>query len=163
MTYPIAAGRELNAVAILPDKLKPVDGYADWAPELREILQISEWMAWPLLAVPQMESWLNGRIGLIGDAAHAMLPFAAQGGASAIEDAVTIAEYIAAGRDLKLWEMRRKPRVDKIAATARNNRTIYHLAGVAAVARNMVMKRVGPERLLARLDWIFGYDTASAG
>ncbi|MEL6921370.1 MAG: FAD-dependent monooxygenase [Pseudomonadota bacterium] len=159
VTYPIAAGRELNAVAIVPDGLMPEEGFAHWSKKITPLLSKAQWLPWPLKSVPKLKTWINGKVVLIGDAAHAMLPFAAQGGAGAIEDAVTLAASVSSQGNLKdalkNWEKSRKGRAEAIAATAQRNRTIYHLSGMAAGARNLIMKQLGPERLLARQDWIY--------
>ncbi|MEM1378172.1 MAG: FAD-dependent monooxygenase [Pseudomonadota bacterium] len=161
VTYPIAAGRELNAVAILPDGLNPSDGFAHWSPKTLELFRQGDWLPWPLKAVPPLHTWISGRTVLIGDAAHAMLPFAAQGGACAIEDASTLADALSSAENLNealaAWQRHRKKRAEAIAATAVRNRRIYHLSGIPAQARNLVMKALGSERLIARQDWIYGY------
>ncbi|MEO0542596.1 MAG: FAD-dependent oxidoreductase [Pseudomonadota bacterium] len=159
VTYPIGSGTELNAVAILPQGTEPEDGFSKWNNKVAQIKDCGEWLAWPLNQVPTLPRWTSGRMVLLGDAAHAMLPFAAQGGASAIEDAVSLAKCIrksdALSTNLQLWEKQRKKRVESIAALAMRNRWIYHLSGPMALARNMVMKGLGPQRLLAQQDWIY--------
>lgn len=161
VTYPIASGKELNAVAILPDGSHPVDGFARWHGAITSILKIGDWLDWPLSGVAPLQSWTKGRIALIGDAAHAMLPFAAQGGAMAIEDACSLAAAITTkgkiATDLSAWHKRRKERAEAVANLALRNRWIYHLAGPQASARNLVMSALGAERLLARQDWIYAY------
>ena len=161
VTYPIASGKELNAVAIVPDGIHPSDGFARWHERITAILELGDWLEWPLNYVPKLTSWTSGRIVMIGDAAHAMLPFAAQGGAMAVEDAYSLAKALSNSSsittDVSNWEIKRKKRTEAIAKLAMRNRWIYHLSGPQALARNFVMQALGPERLLARQDWIYDH------
>ncbi|MEO1747354.1 MAG: FAD-dependent monooxygenase, partial [Pseudomonadota bacterium] len=162
VTYPIASGKELNAVAIMPNGIHPRDGFGRWSDRITAILELGDWLDWPLNSVPSLDSWTKGRIALIGDAAHAMLPFAAQGGAMAIEDAYLLAQSLTnscnTAVDLSTWEIKRKKRAETVSKLATRNRWIYHLSGPQAVARNLVMQALGPTKLLARQDWVYGYD-----
>ena len=102
-------------------------------------------------------------MALIGDAAHAMTPFAAQGAAMAIEDAESLAEAVASGGDLGQaltnWSIVRRRRVSQVARRGAFNQFTWHAAGPVAVARNLVLRALGPERLAAQLDWLYGWDT----
>jgi salicylate hydroxylase len=92
-----------------------------------------------------------------------MTPFAAQGAAMAIEDAVTLADIIAdfpadqAG-SLQIWENLRRPRVAKAARRGAVNRLAWHAAGPVAVARNLFLAMRPPEKLAADLDWLYGWE-----
>jgi salicylate hydroxylase len=102
---------------------------------------------------------------LLGDAAHAMLPFAAQGAGMAIEDAAVLAKCLAGTADsaariptaLKRYTGLRRARVAQVARTARRNGKIYHLSGAAALARDLYIRVIGPQRMLARQDWIYDW------
>ena len=107
-------------------------------------------------------AWSDGKIALLGDAAHAMLPFAAQGAAMAIEDAAVLAHlFPTSATDIpavfKAYETARKKRVKKVQETAVENGRIYHLSGPLAIGRDTVMKLMPPARLSARQDWIYGW------
>jgi salicylate hydroxylase len=102
----------------------------------------------------------------LGDAAHAMLPFAAQGAGMAIEDAAVLAKCLkqAAGENaanipaaLKRYERLRRARVARVARAARRSGQIYHLAGPAAFARDLAIRALGPRRMLARQNWIYDW------
>jgi salicylate hydroxylase len=125
------------------------------------------WRRWPLLTVAADAPWCNGRVALTGDAAHAMLPFMAQGGAMAIEDAAVLAAMIArhgAGpAALAAYEAARKPRVARVARESARTGRIYHLAPPLSLARDAAMRALGPRRLLARLDWLYGWRPAPPG
>jgi len=102
---------------------------------------------------------------LLGDAAHAMLPFAAQGAAMAIEDAAVLAQCLAGTGDntaaippaLQRYAGLRRARVARVQRTARRNGKVYHLSGAAALARDLFIRAIGPQRMLARQDWIYDW------
>ena len=163
--YLVRGGAELNVVAIAGRGTDgpPLEGFS---PDLRAALSSgAAWTRWPLRVVDPRPAWTRGRTALIGDAAHAMPPSAAQGGAQAIEDAVTLAEALAAWPQnpeaaLGRWERARRPRVLRIVREAERNLAIYGLRGPAATARNAAL-RWTPARLhLARLDWLYGFTGA---
>jgi salicylate hydroxylase len=105
--------------------------------------------------------WTKGAIGLLGDAAHPVLPFLAQGGVMALEDAVVLADVMHAegdtARALKIYELLRRPRASRAADASRMNGTIYHLSGLGARARNLALRTLSGEHLMARYDWLYGW------
>lgn len=137
--------------------------FARTAPEVRTLIAAAEdWRVWPLYdRLPK--PWSTGRAVLIGDAAHPLLPFLAQGAAQAIEDAGALARSLLANGDTAAaligFERASLPRVTEVARQSRQQGRIYHLAGAAALARNLVMRFSGEARLLKRLDWLYaGHD-----
>ena len=105
-------------------------------------------------------------MALLGDAAHAMLPFAAQGAGMAIEDAAVLAKCIGETQQqggptipaaLKRYARLRQSRVARVARAARQAGRIYHLPGPLAFARDLVIKGMGPKRMLARQHWIYDW------
>jgi salicylate hydroxylase len=173
--YPVAAGAQIAVVAIVPDNRMTDDWAAanDWsalephltafAPALRTVLATApEWRRWALFETDPLAHFAEGRIVLAGDAAHPMFPFLAQGGVMALEDALVLAEMLAARRDdpagaLKAYESARQPRVNAVVAMSRQNGRIFHLAGPAALARNLAMATLPAARLMARYDWVYGW------
>jgi salicylate hydroxylase len=171
--YPIAGGALLNMVAVVRRR-QPVEGWATpgrrikllahfnaATPALRELIAIpQEWSVWPLFDAPAARL-ADGRIALLGDAAHPVLPFLAQGAALAIEDAACLADVLGAGaspaRAFESYEAQRLGRVRKVQHHARRNGRIYHLAGPAAFARDVVIRRLGPEGMTARYAWLYGF------
>ena len=129
------------------------------------ISAVDDWRKWALFTVPDGGQWTDGAIALLGDAAHAMLPFAAQGAAMAIEDAAVLAKCLAgAGENaaaiaqaLLRYAGLRRLRVKRVQRAARRNGNIYHLSGPAALARDLFIRAIGPQRLLARQDWIYDW------
>ncbi|MCX5521103.1 FAD-dependent monooxygenase [Kaistia defluvii] len=122
-----------------------------------------QWTRWCLAEVEPSGVWVEGRVALIGDAAHAMLPFLAQGAAMAIEDADVLARELSNGPvadALQRYQALRRPRVMRVWKTARQAGQIYHLGGPMAVARDLTMTALGGERLLQRYDWIYGWQSS---
>ena len=116
--------------------------------------------------LPDVGHWSEGAVTLMGDAAHAMLPFAAQGAGMAIEDAAVLAKALAdcTGENtagipaaLKLYARMRRERVLKVQRLARQQGRIYHLSGPLAIARDLAIRAIGPQRMLARQDWIYDW------
>jgi salicylate hydroxylase len=185
VAYPISGGRNINIVVIVPgtwnrpgwsaqgdsNDIKNQFASARWpAPARMMIGAVDLWKRWALFTMPDGGVWSNGATALLGDAAHGMLPFAAQGAGMAIEDAAALAKCLAeshgelTGADasavpatLQRYARLRQARVRRVQRTARQNGTIYHLAGPAAVARDLAMRAIGGERLLARQDWIYDW------
>lgn len=169
--YPVSAGSQRNLVAIAkvdatPNptdaKAKLMQAFAQWDSSIKSRLEaLDDWLPWPLNGVDPQGAWVKGTIALIGDAAHATLPFAAQGGAMAIEDASVLASKLASEPDVpsafKAYERARKTRVTRVWNEAVKNGRIYHLTGALALARNMVIKSQAGEELLARYDWLYGW------
>ena len=107
----------------------------------------------------------DGRLVLIGDAAHPTLPFMAQGAVMAIEDAWLLAACLDGLPDhrqaLARFEALRRPRVTRIVAVANANARNYHLGGVRRLAAHGALRLAGrfaPGRVLSRFDWIYDYD-----
>jgi salicylate hydroxylase len=181
VAYPIAGARQINVVAVLPGtwnrpgwnapgdpfEVKNVLTDAHWPGPARMMVgAVDVWRKWALFTVDDCRQWSNGAIALLGDAAHAMLPFAAQGAGMAIEDAAVLAKCVAGhGGEtsaqltaaLKQYGRLRRPRVARVQRAARAQGRIYHLTGAAALARDLAIKAMGPQRLLARQDWIYGW------
>ena len=121
------------------------------------------WTYWPVGTV-SADDWSRGNIGLIGDAAHAMLPFQAQGAAMAIEDAAILAPLLiteaSAASALERYVSLRRARVDRVARVAASNGFAFHLPWPLSMARDSVLRLQGDEGHLKRLDWLYGYDAA---
>ncbi|NRG18109.1 FAD-dependent monooxygenase [Rhizobiales bacterium] len=172
--YPIRGGAMFNIVAIVQeqwdeegwstpaDKNKLLPRFADWPKELVQLLDLPEsWLKWALCAMEPGDIRVEGRVALLGDAGHAMLPFVAQGAAMAIEDAAVLASCLQAADDVASgfseYEEARRERVDKVMRTASDNDRIYHLGYPASLARDAVLGRITVEKMLSRYDWLFGW------
>ncbi len=174
VAYPISGGAAVNLVAVVEDPHaapgwdEPADlavldaAFADWAEPVRALIDGPLWRRFTLNAVDPAGRWATARIALLGDAAHAMLPFLAQGAAMAIEDAAVLAAELAdapatPAAALRRYEARRKPRVTKVWQGARTAGRLYHLGRIAALARDAGMAALGGPALLARYDWLYGW------
>lgn len=121
------------------------------------------WGYWVVdtIAAPK---WFDGGVGLIGDAAHAMLPFQAQGAAMAIEDAAILAPLLMTEPDaasaFARFEAMRRPRVERVRKLSDSNGFAFHLEWPFTLGRDAVILAQGPRGHLKRLDWLYGYDPA---
>ena len=171
--YPLASGRLVNVVAVRsaveasnsstaerPDAVQAA--FAGAAAPLRDLLAAGEsWSDWSLFDVPA-QRLAYGRIALLGDAGHPALPFLAQGGALAIEDGAVLASELRRSpcdvkAALRSYERKRLARVKRVQAAARRNAGVYHCSGPIALARNLVMRRLGPAGMRERYAWIYGW------
>jgi salicylate hydroxylase len=119
------------------------------------------WTPWPLNTV-STDTWYRGPVGLIGDAAHAMLPFQAQGAAMAIEDAAVLAPLLATAptpdEAFAAYARIRRPRVARVARISAANGRIFHMAQPFGLARDLGMRILGPRDHIRRLGWLYGHD-----
>jgi len=176
VVYPMSGGQQINVVAIVPGSAsgpgwnEPGDGEqiarqfaaAGWPEPARAMIgAIGGWRKWALFTIPSLPAWHGGAMALLGDAAHAMLPFAAQGAGMAIEDAAVLAQCLGesadAGAALARYTHLRRERVARVQRLAQRNGQIYHLKGAAAAARDLVIRMMGPQRMLKRQDWIYSW------
>jgi salicylate hydroxylase len=173
--YPVRAGAAVNIVAVCGDRWQSpawsTGAMRDevlerfpapaWAPAVRQLLAVPErWQKWALYDRAPSMSWGRGPVTLLGDAAHPMLPFLAQGAAMAIEDAAVLARELARSPSdrntaLRNYEAARRPRTARVQCAARRNNSRYHLRRPAAFVRDAALRALGGERLLAQYDWIY--------
>tara|TARA_R110000850_G_scaffold2897_12_gene13425 strand:- start:3 stop:1178 length:1176 start_codon:yes stop_codon:yes gene_type:complete len=178
VAYPLEHGETINMVAIArganpgetwaqresqTDRRELLDAFANWHPGLVSILrQAPEMTWWPLFEMPDGPWHDSARTVLIGDAAHAMTPFAAQGAAMAIEEGFELAGDFS--RDpadtaamLRQFEARRRARINRARSRGAFNQFAYHARGPVRLGRDLVLALKRPESLAADLDWLYGY------
>jgi salicylate hydroxylase len=177
--YPVAAGRLINLVVIRRsdateegwfregDPARLTELMAIAAPTLRELMgQAPSWAVWTLQDRSPSPHLAKGRAALVGDAAHPVLPFLAQGAAMAIEDAETLAASLpgpatfdppAVKAGLKAYARARAGRVAKVHKAARSNAFAYHLSGPLAWLRDRRMAKLGADGMRDRYSWLYDW------
>jgi salicylate hydroxylase len=178
VAYPLEKGKTVNMVAITrgndpgqtwaqreqPDRRQDLlSAFSGWHRDLIAILrQAPEMTRWPLYELPD-GPWHDGaNTILIGDAAHAMTPFAAQGAAMAIEDGYELAQACNGvegelAATLQAYQARRRARVSRTRSRGAFNQFAYHARGPIRLGRDLVLALRQPENLAAELDWLYGY------
>jgi salicylate hydroxylase len=172
--YPISAGRLINIVAIAPagdwrSESWTADGeisdlmreFKHWDVRVRElIISATQTKRWALFDRAPLKQWTAGRVALLGDAAHAMLPFLAQGAAQAVEDAATLAECLKSAESatvelaLKRYEKLRRPRANRVLLMSRGREIQNHLPdGPEQERRNVALAAADP---LKQIAWLYG-------
>jgi salicylate hydroxylase len=175
--YPIKGGALINIVAIVEDEWREPGWSASGDPA--EVLRRFARWSWDdaardIVAAPQRwQKWAlfergkpmggSGPVTLLGDAAHPMLPFLAQGGAMAIEDAAALAAALGGtsaspAKALRVYERARRRRTAWGQKLARRQGRIYGMTGPEAVIRNAAMRWMGGPKILRRQDWLFGFE-----
>jgi salicylate hydroxylase len=171
--YPVRGGEFINLVVLSEQAAaKAVPGWATVAssqaiersvqaacPELRALLACATaWHSWHLYDRPATRSWAQGHIALLGDAAHPMLPYLAQGAAMALEDAAALAASAAQQSEwpaaLQRYQHLRKARCQRVIATAQRNGRIFHLAAPWSTVRDAVLALKGTQ--VVGLPWLYG-------
>ena len=180
VTYLLRGGKLANLVAVVErdtwtkeswtepghpeEALKEFSG---WHPVITRLLQESERLyRWALYDRAPLERWVTGRAAILGDAAHPMLPFMAQGAAMAIEDAWAVAacasSHSSLPEALKEYQALRYARATKVQAGSRANAQTFHKRSIAgrltAYGPMWLAGRVAPQILNKRQDTIYGYD-----
>jgi salicylate hydroxylase len=174
VAYPVRSGRQLNMVVITRGPATS-DGqtlsaevgellprFKRWrAPFVTLMEEQARWTGWPLFETPKPDRLHIGSVALVGDAAHGMLPFAAQGAAMAIEDAAVLGscfmQHDTVTDAMEAYSRARLARVSKVMKTARKNGEIYHLGFPASSMRNIGMKLLPESMLSKRQDWIYSW------
>ncbi|MBU2485346.1 MAG: FAD-dependent monooxygenase [Alphaproteobacteria bacterium] len=178
VAYPLEQGKTINIVAITrgsdpgktwAEREHPgartdlLTAFSGWHPDLVSILrQAPEMTWWPLFEVPDGRWHTAGGPVLVGDAAHAMTPFAAQGAAMAIEDGFELAQACARApgdlaSTLEAYVTSRRARIGRARSRGAFNQFAYHARGPIRLGRDLVLALKSPESLAAELDWLYGY------
>jgi salicylate hydroxylase len=174
--YPVSGGRLVNIVAIVPagdwrteswtaeGKIPDlISEFETWDKRLGQLIgSANDTRRWALYDRTPLEKWTDGRIGLLGDAAHAMLPFFAQGAAQAVEDAAALADSLRSAdrgsvqQALQRYEAIRRPRASRVQLMSRGREVRNHLPdGQEQQQRDAELAAGNPLRDSA---WLFGHD-----
>lgn len=178
--YPVNTGRYVNMVFVIRSKSlrteirrnadpkelrKSLSGTSNQIKALTELP--TDWSVWPVLKCPPLKKWSKGNVIAIGDAAHGMVPFAAQGAAMALEDAIVLADQLnkkeSAKSAIKAYEKIRRPRIKKITKLANSNGELYHMGFPLNLVRDFIISNTKPEKLLSRQHWIYKWEPPKLG
>jgi salicylate hydroxylase len=176
LTFPVARGSLMNMVAFVPadgwseeswtapgDVGDLLRHYDDWEPRVPEVIRgLDRTMRWGLYDREPLPAWSFGRVTLLGDAAHAMLPHQGQGAVQSIEDAVVLARCLehaepeTVGPWLDLYQRVRQPRTERVQAASRLTGEIYGLDDADE------QERLAPTAVASRGEWLWNYDADAA-
>jgi salicylate hydroxylase len=150
------------------DKTDLLRDFARWHPTVRAIVEaIDEPYRWALFVRPPLPRWSEGRVTLLGDACHPMLPYMAQGGVMAIEDGCVLAQCLKSrpgdvAAALRDYQAMRLPRTAKVQAGARAAGARFHLsdplARLKTYGRMGLEARLAPHKAATANAWLMAYD-----
>ncbi len=168
--YPVSAWRQFNIVVAVEEAwegigwsapgLSPrLENACDGLAEL--IAKPQVWLKWRGAVLDPLPRWQSGNVVLVGDAAHATLPYLAQGAAMSLEDAVVLRDCLSRSilvtEALTEFEAERRPRCSRIQAQSLALGQTYHASGLHRVARNLALRAMPPGKFLQRLRWIYDW------
>lgn len=171
--YPLRRGELFNLVAVFHsnkydegwntfgDTAELNERFAAAVPQVRELLdKIETWKMWVLCDREPVRNWTDGRVTLLGDAAHPMLQYLAQGAGQAIEDAVVLGEALKHTRNdvasaFQKYQKARYLRTGRVQLTARFYGDIYHASGVTRELRNAMFQSGQESAGFAGLAWMY--------
>ncbi|WP_442754910.1 FAD-dependent monooxygenase [Methylocystis sp. JAN1] len=175
--YPLRDGAIVNVVVIVAEEPRSEDGAAILSLSGSQLAHLlarkrpgsdllalieagAAWRHWPLFARPPLSGWSRGSVTLLGDAAHPMPPFLAQGAAQAIEDAQALGRAfmqlgVATEAAFAAYERSRIARASRIVRASRRQGGYFHMGGPAAAARDLAIRTLGGRGMLARNAWLY--------
>jgi len=179
--YPLRGGELYNLVAVFHsnryeegwdsfgDPAELHERFAKTCEPVRTLLgKIESWRMWVLCDRPPIKDWSRGRITLLGDAAHPMLQYLAQGACMAIEDAVCLANRVEETQRnfpaaFAAYQQARYLRTGRVQIMARVYGEFYHASGVARELRNLMLGARTPEQAFEAMEWLYGEDFGPTG
>ena len=173
--YPLRHGEQYNLVVTFHSRDEEEWGVTDGSKE--EVLSYFEgvharprqlldrptsWRRWSTADRDPVDRWSEGLATLLGDAAHPMMQYLAQGACMALEDAVTLGEAVkACGFDMpaafKLYEAARVARTARVVLSVREMGRLYHAKGVERLVRNSLWVGRSPERFYDAVEWLYAW------
>lgn len=170
--YPLRGGELFNLVAVFhSDRYEEGwDTYGDTAelelrfktacePVQRLLSKIETWRMWVLCDREPIANWSRGRVTLLGDAAHPMLQYMAQGACMAMEDAMTLTQELSKTDDVEAafeaYQQQRYLRTTRVQLMARVYGDVYHAAGATRDLRNAMLAKRTPEQGIESLAWLY--------
>jgi 2-polyprenyl-6-methoxyphenol hydroxylase-like FAD-dependent oxidoreductase len=176
--YPMRGGAQYNLVVTFHSREQEVWGVRDGSkeevlsyftgicPRARQLLEApTSWRRWSTADRDPVASWTRGRVTLLGDAAHPMLQYLAQGACMALEDAVTLGQALTEAQfdfnaAFQLYQQARIARTARVTLSAREMGRLYHAKGVERLVRNSLWRGRTPERFYDSLEWLYGWTAA---
>jgi 2-polyprenyl-6-methoxyphenol hydroxylase-like FAD-dependent oxidoreductase len=177
--YPLRGGEQYNLVVTFHSRAPEQWGVREGSPEevqsyfegvcprARQLIELPRsWKRWATADREPIGRWTFGRATLLGDAAHPMLQYLAQGACMALEDAVTLGEAIRVtggaqeprlAMAFDLYQRSRVARTARVLLSAREMGRIYHAKGVERLVRNDLWKGRTPERFYDAMEWLYGW------
>jgi salicylate hydroxylase len=172
--YPLKGGEVYNLVVTYHRDVKEavsgrpvpeaevIQGFEHIAPRAQQIIRHgSDWKMWVLCDRDPVMKWVDGRVALLGDSAHPMLQYFAQGACMAMEDAVCLSDCVDKNDDieqaLQQYQSRRRVRTARVQMNSRLiGDYIYHPDAAQAEVRNAVMSGMSPRDWCEQLSWLYG-------
>ena len=179
--YPLRGGQLFNLVAVFHssryeegwdsygDPAELHERFANTCAPVRTLLgKIESWRMWVLCDRPPVKNWSRGRVTLLGDAAHPMLQYLAQGACMAIEDAVCLANKVEDVRGdfaaaFQAYQAARYLRTGRVQIMSRVYGEFYHASNVARELRNLMLSARTPEQAFEAMEWLYGEDDSPTG
>jgi 2-polyprenyl-6-methoxyphenol hydroxylase-like FAD-dependent oxidoreductase len=173
--YPLRGGEQYNVVVTFHSRQAEEWGITEGSAEEvrsyftgilaqpRQLIDLPRsWRRWSTADREPLGRWSFGRVTLLGDAAHPMLQYLAQGACMALEDAVTLGEALRAhGGDFTAafarYERSRVARTARVVLSAREMGRLYHAKGVERLVRNALWQGREPDRFYDALEWLYGW------
>lgn len=173
--YPLRGGEQYNVVVTFHSRQQEEWGVTEGSSEevrsyfqgicdqARQLIDLPKsWKRWATADREPIGQWSFGRVTLLGDAAHPMTQYMAQGACMALEDGVTLGEALrACGDDIPaafdLYQRSRVARTARVVLSAREMGRIYHAKDVERLVRNDLWRGRSPERFYDAMEWLYGW------
>lgn len=173
--YPLRGGKQYNLVVTFHSNQQEEWGVTEGSkeevlsyfegihPRPRQMLdRPTSWRRWATADREPVDKWSEGRVTILGDAAHPMTQYLAQGACSALEDAVVLGQAIKhcnfdLAQAFHLYETIRIPRTARILWSAREMGRLYHAKGVERQVRNQLWDGRTQEQFYDSLQWLYGW------
>ncbi len=174
--YPLRGGEQYNVVVTFHSRNKEEWGVTDGSkgevesyfqgicPKARQLIELPKaWKRWATADREPIDTWVFGKVTILGDAAHPTTQYLAQGACMAMEDAVTLGEALRVHHNdwtqaLALYQKSRVARTARIVLSAREMGRLYHAKGVERLVRHDLWKGRTPERFYDAMEWLYGWN-----